>query len=161
MSDIQGRLKEEAGKLQKNIDLGKEKIINTKEIASIKRKISDANKHKVNLLITLGQRAYFLYRAGLLNDEEIEELAKGLQETDTGIGYFEKQIKEIVKSASGKACSKCNGSVDATDSFCGNCGASVKEEAEKPMVTCIVCSSEIPNESNFCGYCGSKRGEAF
>lgn len=174
-------------KLREQIDAGLTKVTTksrvTLETTRLGGQIRRIAKEKEESLARLGARVYQeLSRDGHLNQEEIQQEVKRIQEMDRSIEDLQKEITRLEAvdaatpwSATGgteKPIATCTCGAPLTEGtkFCGNCGADAQEiiarakEEQRARVevvkkaetaSCPQCGAEVSVTARFCRSCGA------
>lgn len=110
-----------------------------------------------NILINLGEHAYWLYRNNKIDLSEFGDLLKELEKIDKDIfkihnGSAPEQISDV--------CPSCNEKLEGGNiKFCSYCGTNINEFYSQNTTRCTSCESIISINDKFCGICGSKQKE--
>lgn len=120
MSDIQDKFQKGLSSFQHGLKKGKDKVVTSQKIMSLKFKISELEKEKENLFTSLGITTYRKMSGEEVQYEDLEKLAENIKEIDCEIDDLQKQIEE--KSQSIKSTCECGAEISSQDKFCKNCG---------------------------------------
>lgn len=156
MADFQNKLGDGFSKIQSEIDQGKQKLANSKEINRFKKEVQDASIKKSKILISMGLTAHQLVREGKIKDEGLKQLAKSMVEYDKVIYDANRKIDELkVESIVGLKC-ECGTPIDSNSKFCGSCGKDVSKILAADTRSKCDCGAVINGNVKFCANCGKE-----
>ncbi|GHU58713.1 hypothetical protein AGMMS49975_25550 [Clostridia bacterium] len=150
---------------KKAVDTTQGAVRGAKDLADIMRLnsfISDEQKQITNLLIQIGE---FVYKHNLETaDSTLLSLCNAITTANERIAKHQSDIQRIKGETS---CPKCGQGIPLTQSFCSNCGTSVKSEApsipepeaQSESKSCVNCGETIETTTIFCPKCGQKVSE--
>lgn len=158
MSDIQSKFHKGIKSIQRGYEESKEKFQTTQEIINIKDRVSQKEEQRMKLIVSLGEKYYFLYRNGLVEDSEVQKIGAEIQELDKSIFSDLKLIEEKSGNKTQYRKCECGAPLTPEDKFCRSCGKEVEiqEEESTEMIICTNCEAEIPANSKYCNCCGKK-----
>ncbi len=130
--DLGSKLSDNLGDLGKIIS-EKAEVVSKKtedvvEIQKIKNQIRVMERNNERDLLDIGKMIYEKYQKGASVESEYAELCEAISDREKSIVEYNEQIADL----KGKdVCANCKEHVDATATYCPNCGAKMeREEAE-------------------------------
>lgn len=143
---------------KKITDAGQKTIKKTRDMTdTIKYNsmISDEEKTIKTCYLKIGELYYKKF--AVQADEEFKSLVDQITDAENKIEEYRKAIEELKDTA---RCPKCGATINADDSFCVVCGASIKTEISSgnsdASSLCPKCGATVADDAAFCDKCGTK-----
>ncbi len=126
MANFQDKFQKGLTSIQDGFKKGKDKVVTSQEIMSLKLKISELEKEEKNLFESLGIATYNTFYTFLdtpLENEELNKLVEEITELKEKINELQSQIDQ--KNKTNELRCECGTELSSTDKFCKNCGKPV------------------------------------
>ncbi|EIT84275.1 hypothetical protein A374_15853 [Fictibacillus macauensis ZFHKF-1] len=161
MSDLQSKVGDGLTKLQDRVQQGKQMLVTAQEMGQLRKQSTDAASKRMELIVSLGEEAYTLYRKGVLALPHMQATIEQLTQSDTLIFEVNQALALHAQNQNTENKCECGASLQASDKFCGSCGkAVIKPEAptQHNTLQCPTCEMMIRSDATYCGCCGNKVG---
>jgi hypothetical protein len=144
------------------VDITKFKADQLLRINRVQSEIDSLRPEITDIKLQIGETAYSLHQQGQLQNTDLQELCRDIDEVYQQIAEKERQIGAIreekppqgpqVSQPSGPLCQTCHNPYSKGALFCMHCGSPVPK-------TCPQCGTLIPDNARFCISCGLSTGD--
>ncbi|NLG86651.1 MAG: zinc-ribbon domain-containing protein [Firmicutes bacterium] len=147
---------------QQASSLGTKAAEKTQELR-LQSEINDLKSQISAKQTNLGVLIYQMYKEDRGNYDALLPICHEIDELEKEIAEIEQKIAEL-RAKPGR-CPKCGHNNVSNARFCANCGTSLQEAQEAPVIeataetkvnVCPQCNTEQPEDAKFCTQCGYK-----